>query len=123
MYDFPFRERRHYIRSVCAVDILCAIPSKVEWLDVFTVRSKNISRRGFFLQTNDIIQPGRELYMQFCLVNYTTHFRIYTKVIWNRFDPIINGMGVYFEDIGEKFEEMIEHYVLKHYDFKSASNF
>ena len=45
-------------------------------------------------------------------------FGVVPKVIWNRMDKLIHGMGLFFTDIGPKYEELLEHYVLRHYDFK-----
>ena len=113
----PYRERREFIRAPLRVDVFCVIPNSERWLDVFTMRAKNISQKGIFLETTEIITPGKEVYVQFYLDNHLVHFKESGKVIWNRFDKTAQGIGIYFSDIGKKYEKMIEHYVLKHYDF------
>lgn len=113
----PFRERRGFIRAPFRVDIFCVIPNPERWLDVLTLRAKNISQKGIFLETTEIITPGKDIYVQFYLDNNLAHFKVSGKVIWNRCDKVAQGLGVFFAGIGTTYEKMIEHYVLKHYDF------
>ncbi len=72
-----------------------------------------------FVQADDIMPQGQDIYLQFYLPNIATHFRVSGKVIWSRMDNATKGMGIYFTDIDPQLEEMIEHYVLRKYDFKS----
>lgn len=123
MARFRFNERRHFIRARVNMDVLCAKQDKEKWLDVFSARSKNICSRGIFVQTDEIIPPARELFIQFHLANIAFHFRVNSKVIWSRTDKIMQGLGLFFTDIGPKYEKVIEHYVLRHYDFNSPSQY
>ncbi|MFH1379060.1 MAG: PilZ domain-containing protein [bacterium] len=123
MAKFRFSERRHFIRAQVTMDVLCARQDQVKWLDVFIARSKNICKRGIFVETEELVPPAREVYIQFNLANIAYHFRVNSKVIWNSADDIIRGIGLLFTDIGPKYEQMIEHYVLRHYDFRSPSKF
>lgn len=119
----PFRERRNFIRASKDIDVFCVVQDVVKWIDVFTVRAKNICRKGMFLDSEEIMPPGSEVYLQFFLPHQKTHFKVRAKVTWNRFDDVVTGIGVYFTDISPNHEEMIEHYVLKNYDFSSPSQY
>jgi Tfp pilus assembly protein PilZ len=113
------KERRQFIRAVVDLDVLYAKRSTSGWLDVYTSKARNLCRKGMFLETDEILSAGQDIYLQFYLPNISMQFRVSGKVIWSKLDGIIRGMGVYFTDIGDKYEEMLEHYVLRKYDFKS----
>lgn len=123
MDHVPFRERRDFIRASINIDVFCVVQDVVKWIDVFTVRAKNICKKGMFLDSEEIMPPGKEVYLQFFLPHQKTHFKVHAKVTWNRFDDVVTGIGVCFTDISPNHEEMIEHYVLKNYDFSSPSQY
>jgi Tfp pilus assembly protein PilZ len=110
-------DRRKHIRAYVDFDVLLAKRSENGWIDAYTARAKNISRRGICIETDDIIPPGKEVCVQFNLPNISAHYCVNAKVIWARCDDAVRAMGLLFTDIGEQHEEMIEHYVLKKYNF------
>ncbi|MBD3272672.1 MAG: hypothetical protein GF384_09075 [Elusimicrobia bacterium] len=115
-----FRERRKYIRVLASTEVLVFVPEIPGFLSIAISRSSNICRRGIMVDNPRLLKPKKSYLIKFHLANLAITFGMTAQVRWNKETQDGYTTGMYFKDIEAEPEELIDHYVLKTYNFKTS---
>jgi uncharacterized protein (TIGR02266 family) len=95
------------------------LPAEFQSLKVFTTaQSFDISSRGLFLRTTQVLSAGEEILVRFKLPGVAHPFKAVGRVIWSSATETPHGhpagMGIQFLDLNPQEQAMIEGYVVEH---------
>ncbi|MGE5849217.1 MAG: DUF4388 domain-containing protein, partial [Candidatus Methylomirabilota bacterium] len=95
------------------------LPAEFQGLQAFTTaQSFDISSRGLFLRTTQVLSAGEEILVRFKLPGVAHPFKAVGRVIWSSATETPHGhpagMGNQFLDLNPQEQAMIERYVVEH---------
>ena len=95
------------------------LPAEFQGLKAFTTaQSFDISSRGLFLRTTQVLSAGEEILVRFKLPGVAHPFKAVGRVIWSSAAETAQGhpagMGIQFLDLNPQEQAMIERYVVEH---------
>jgi len=94
------------------------LPAEFQGLKAFTTaQSFDISSRGLFLRTTQVLAAGEEIVVRFTLPGVAPPFKAVGRVIWSSATETPHGhpagMGIQFLDLNPREQALIERYVVE----------
>jgi uncharacterized protein (TIGR02266 family) len=95
------------------------LPADFQGLTAFrTTQSFDISARGIFLRTAQVLPVGKEIQVRFKLPGVAHPFKAVGRIIWSSPTDtpqgLPAGMGIQFLDLNEQEQALIERHVVEH---------
>ena len=96
--DLLYEDKRVAVRKKCEIPINYA-----SYYRINTGQISNISQSGLFIETNNSLKVGDDIYMSFNMKGYDSPFKLKGVIVYrNRM-----GVGVEFKDVRPYIEQML----------------
>ena len=96
--DLLYEDKRVAVRKKCEIPVNYASYHRIN-----TDQISNISQNGLFIETNNPLEVGDDIYMSFNMHGYDRPFKLKGVIVYrNRM-----GVGVEFKDVRPYIEQML----------------